>query len=151
MATRREGMGRPEALELADGIGKLIGRVRRHIWYAVARALEPHDISIFSWQILSHVVREQGVCQRELAALTAQHPAGTSRTLLELERAGLVRRPRDLRDRRRVRVEPTARGARLVERIRPSVVLALDGALVPLALDERRQLMALLGKLPPLD
>src|SRR5262249_41038036 len=82
------------SLELAEELGRLIARSRRRVWNTAAQQLEQVGESIFSWQLLSHLVRQGPSSQRELSIFTAQHPAGVSRTLYELERAGYVRRRR---------------------------------------------------------
>jgi DNA-binding MarR family transcriptional regulator len=143
---------RSRAPDVAEAIGQLIARVRRRVWSAAAdRLAEEMDESIFRWQLLNHVVRLGHATQRELAASTLQHPAGVSRTLEELESAGLVERTRDAADRRKVRVAVTRKGLARFRRMHPRVVRAVAGTLAPLTRAEQRTLRALLERLvePP--
>jgi DNA-binding MarR family transcriptional regulator len=133
--------------ELADELGCLLPRVRRLMWNAAHARLEAGGDSMFSWQLLGHVVRNDGANQTELARLTAQHPAGVSRTLEELEARALVRRERDPKDRRRVLVRATPAGAAHFAAVRPEVVLAVQQVLGPLTGDEQELLRALVVKL----
>jgi DNA-binding MarR family transcriptional regulator len=142
---------RPTRQELASELGTLIFRTRRRVWNAVANGIAAQGASIFSWQLLLHVVRCGGGTQRELAELTAQHPAGVSRALEELEAQGLVRRRRDERDRRKVRVEATPLGEAHYRRIFPGTVRDMDAALRPLSHAERVQLRALLRRIADSD
>ena len=64
----------------------------------------------------------------ELAEAEQVKPPTMSRIVAGLERSGLVRR-RATQDKRRVRLEPTARGARILQRGRERRVAALADAL----------------------
>jgi DNA-binding MarR family transcriptional regulator len=133
--------------EAAHELARMISRARRRVWNVAARRLEDRGESIFSWVLLVNVVRHGAASQRELAELTAQHPAGVCRALDDLERRGLVRRERDRRDRRRVRVAPTLRGQARYRKLFPEMVVAVDEAFAALSAAERAQLRVLLGKL----
>jgi DNA-binding MarR family transcriptional regulator len=134
--------------DLALEIGRLIARSRRRVWDTAAIELERVGQPMFSWQLLSHLARSgTSSSQRELAIFTAQHPAGVSRSLNELERAGLVRRQRDAHDRRKLLVAVTPAGKARYRRILPLVAVAIDRVLAPLSEAERLALTDLLGKL----
>ncbi|HEX9294179.1 MAG TPA: MarR family transcriptional regulator, partial [Polyangiaceae bacterium] len=76
----------------------------------------------------------------------AQHPAGVSRLLDELEKRGDVLRSRDPRDRRKVHVAVTPRGRRRFDTALPEVAQAVEQAFEPLSESERRLLRDLLRK-----
>jgi MarR family transcriptional regulator for hemolysin len=124
----------------------LIGRTRRIVWTNVGRRMESSGETVLAWQILSHLVREGKSTQTALAASVAQHPAGVSRLLDDLEKQGYVVRRRDPKDRRRMHVEASARGKRRFREALPDVVTAVDQALEPLGGPERRLLRDLLRK-----
>lgn len=124
----------------------LIAQTQRRVWTTAARRLEGAGDSSLSWKLLAHLVRRGQLTQSELAVLTAQHPAGVSRLLDELEKEGYVSRRRDPGDRRRVHVVVSARGKRRFEARRPDVMEAVDHALGPLSESERRLLRDLLRK-----
>jgi MarR family transcriptional regulator for hemolysin len=131
---------------LVEELGLLLGRTRRVVWTNAARRLESFGETVLAWQLLSHLVRGGKCSQTTLAAATGQHPAGVSRLLEELEKQGFVLRRRDPRDRRRVYVEASARGKRRMEEGRPEIVAAVDQALEPLTVSDRRLLRDLLRK-----
>jgi DNA-binding MarR family transcriptional regulator len=130
-------------------LGMLIARSRRLVWTAAARELEDNGFSSLSWVLVTYLVHQGPATQREIATAIGQHPAGVSRLVDELETKGLVRRRRDATDRRRARVELTARGRKLAEAGRPHVIGALREALSPLSKSELTRLYRLLHKLVP--
>jgi DNA-binding MarR family transcriptional regulator len=104
--------------------------------------------------ILVSIDYAPGIGPRELAALEGMSAPALSRYVDRLERAGLVRRVRSDRDRRRVGLETTVEGRRvlaavrsrrtewLAERLRrldPDELAAVEAALLPLErlLEER--------------
>src|ERR1700753_2387483 len=84
-----------ENVPVAEEIYRLMGRGRRLLWMALAAELERQGQSIFVWQTVCYLARNGPTSQRDLAYANAQHPAGMSRLLHELEAAGFVRRRTD--------------------------------------------------------
>jgi len=132
---------------LTEELGMLIAQSQRRVWTTAARRLEEAGDSSLAWKVLAHLARSGRLTQSELATLTAQHPAGVSRLLDELEKQGCVSRGRDPGDRRRVNVLISARGKRRFEARLADVNEAVDQALGPLSDAERRLLRDLLRKL----
>lgn len=131
---------------LTEELGMLIAQTRRKVWTTASRRLEEAGESYLPWKLLAHLARSGQLTQSELAVLTAQHPAGVSRLLDDLEKQGYVSRNRDPSDRRRVYVGLSARGKRRFEARLPHVIEAVDHALEPLSEPERRLLRDLLRK-----
>ena len=100
---------------------RLVGQTRRRLWIAAARALAARGESIVAWALVNRLAELGPLTQRELADASAQHPAGVSRQLDELERKGLTARGTDPSDRRRRRVELTPAGFRWFRQTRPLV------------------------------
>ena len=121
------------------------------LWTAAARCPEEQGESIFTWQVLCFLVRHGPHTQRDLAYANAQHPAGLSRLLEELEAEGLITRAADPRDRRKSLVKVTAKGKARFEAASPAVWRGVDEALVALTPKQRLDLRALLGILVPVD
>jgi len=130
---------------LTQELGTLIAQTRRRVYTTASRRLEDAGESYLLWKLLAHLAGGQ-LTQSELALLTAQHPAGVSRLLDELEKQGYVSRSRDPGDRRRVHVMLSARGKRRYEARLPEVIEAIDQVLEPLSESERRALRDLLRK-----
>jgi DNA-binding MarR family transcriptional regulator len=130
-----------------DEMGALFARCRRLLWSAAHQELARRGGTLWTFQVLTHLEREQALTQGDLALATVQHPAAISRLLAELEDQGLVRRRRDRADRRRMLVELTARGRELHQAHRVYVNAAVDGCLAVLSRSEQESLHQLLGKL----
>ncbi|RPH64806.1 MAG: MarR family transcriptional regulator [Myxococcaceae bacterium] len=125
---------------------RLVGQTRRRLWIAAARALAARGESIVAWALVNRLAELGPLTQRELADASAQHPAGVSRQLDELERKGLTARGTDPADRRRRRVELTPAGSRWFRQTRPLVDQATAPVLAVLRASERRALATLLRK-----
>jgi DNA-binding MarR family transcriptional regulator len=133
--------------DLAAEIGRLIAQRRRIIWLAAAKRLQEEGESMLTFQVLGQCKRNGPTTQRTLADALAQHPAGISRVIDDMEQRKLVKRARDPRDRRRVNVAITARGEAYHEQFLPYVVEVVQTAITPLSSPERRTLRDLLRKL----
>jgi len=125
---------------------RLVGQVRRRLWIAAARALSVRGESVVAWSLVNRLAELGPLTQRELADASAQHPAGVSRQLDELERKGFTTRGTDPTDRRRRRVELTAAGLRWQRHLRPFVDQATAPVLAMLRPAEKRVLTKLLGR-----
>lgn len=123
---------------------RLVGQTRRLLWIAAARSLTAQGESIVAWSLMNRLAEIGPLTQRELADASAQHPAGVSRQLDELEHRGLTTRVLDPGDRRRRRVELTLEGRRWHRRWRPVVEGAFAPVLAPLGVAQRRTLATLL-------
>jgi DNA-binding MarR family transcriptional regulator len=130
-----------------EAIGNLFARTRRLFWAEAQRRLEAGGESPHAFRLLEHVTRAGPVAQCDVAVALGQHPAYVSRMIDELEGAGLVRRRRDVEDRRKVVVETTARGRARWESSAALMAEAREVFLAPLTGAERRTLMRLLDKL----
>lgn len=135
------------AASLSEEIASGIVRVRRRLVTEADRRLAQRGETVLAWQVLSALHRCGRSAQNELAEHIGQHPTGMSRLLDELEQARLVRRTRDRSDRRKLLVEPTARGRSFVQRGRPLIDSAVEEVLAPLARAERRTLRDLLWRM----
>jgi DNA-binding MarR family transcriptional regulator len=139
---------RPRSETLVEELGMLISKTRKMVYADASRRVGE---SFLAWQVLAVLVRGGKRTQTEVSTALAQHPAGVSRLLDDLEKQGYVARSRDSEDRRRVQVEATPRGQRRFRSILPEVVRGVDHALEPLTDDERRVLRDLLRKVVSQD
>ena len=129
----------------------LLAKTRRMVWTNATRRLDESGESMLAWQVLALLVRTGKRNQTEVSVALAQHPAGVSRLLDDLERQGYVARARDVVDRRRVCVDATARGRRRYRSILPEVLVGVERALEPLSDSERRSLRDMLRKVVSQD
>ncbi|GIU95963.1 MAG: MarR family transcriptional regulator [Gaiellaceae bacterium] len=109
---------------------------------------EQAGISARQATLLWLVKRSPGLSLAELAAAEGISPPAMSGHVDRLERAGLVRRVRDSGDRRRVGLELTAEGARLLRNVRARRTMWLTQRLQRLEPDE---LAAIAAAVPALS
>jgi DNA-binding MarR family transcriptional regulator len=110
---------------------------------------ESHALGVTGGQVslLFQISRNRGIGVRGLAALERMSPAAMSGYVDRLERAGLVQRTPDAKDRRRHGLSVTAEGERVLrsvksrrtawlasrlERLSPEELETIDGAVEPL-------------------
>ncbi len=136
-----------DPLLLAEEIHRLVGRTRRRLWLATSRCLEDRGESPFRWHVVCYLVRNGPTTQRDLAYATAQHPAGISRLVEELQESGLVEREHDEADRRKLMVRVTPKGKAWFESLAEAVNAAALDAMSKLTQAERLELRAHLKKL----
>jgi MarR family transcriptional regulator, lower aerobic nicotinate degradation pathway regulator len=137
----------PNRSVLSEELGTLMGRARRRFWRMAAPRLEAEGTSLVVWQVLCHLARAGRSTQSELSTAVAQHAAGISRLLEELEDQRIVKRDRDTLDRRRVYVRLTRTGKAHFDKLVPIIREMAEHCFEPLGDDERQMLRALLRKL----
>ena len=128
-------------------IGLQLARTARAVSAAFERAMAEAGGSASTWQVLLLVRSEQWNNQSELARAMGITGATLTHHLGALERQGLVRRWRDEGNRRVQRVELTAAGAALFDRLRAVAVAHDERLRAELTDAEVGQLSELLGKL----
>jgi DNA-binding MarR family transcriptional regulator len=134
-------------ISLADQLGYLLGRAHSAHRAIVERALAPIGLGVKEFGALALLVREGPLSQQRLG-----ERQGVDRTTMvavvdELERAGLVERRRDLRDRRAYSLQATPRGRRVLELAGEAAKRAEDEFLARLPAGDRRRLKQLLRTL----
>ena len=137
-------MPKESPLLLAEEIHRLVGRSRRKLWLTTSRCLEQRGESPFRWHVVCYLVRNGATTQADLAYATAQHPAGISRLVEELEGDGMVKRKHDEEDRRKLVVQVTPKGQAWFEALAPVVNAAVLEAMSKLGARERTELRDLL-------
>ncbi len=102
------------------GIGFLVHDVSRLRRTVIDKALRPIRITRSQWWVLASLSHHdgQGMMQTELARTMDVGKVTLGGLLDRLEAAGLVRRRPDAQDRRAKRVVMTARGVKLLSRVR---------------------------------
>ncbi|MGD6746536.1 TetR family transcriptional regulator [Streptomyces sp. BH106] len=116
----------------------------------IGRVVKRHGISLAAYELLAELRRSPAPHRRtmgELAAAGALTAGGVTQHADRLERAGLIERERDDRDRRIVRLRLSGAGRELVDRVTEERTAGERELLDGLGVAERRQLRALLGTL----
>ena len=102
-----------------DSIGYLARLIFRSFSGLRERHTREYGISSGQWTFLRQLWRDDGISQRELSRRLAMRDATTAGTLRALERAGLVRRAVNRRDRREILVHLTPHARRLEKLLMP--------------------------------
>jgi DNA-binding MarR family transcriptional regulator len=143
---------RSRPAEVADatsgsGSGLLILRLARASAWRLGRGLAESGLRWADYAVLHHLELQGPVAQRELAAALRIQPSNIVALLDELQRRGLLNRSPDPADRRRHRVELTARGQAVLARATKAARAADTDLLAPLSATERREFHAYLVRL----
>lgn len=112
-----------------------IGYLARVNFRMFSKALEqltlPHGVSAGQWRLLRVLWEEDNITQRELSERTGTKEATTVHAVRSLVDAGLARRKRSTKDKRKLYITLTPQARRLRAKLMPMVVqvneLAVDG------------------------
>jgi DNA-binding MarR family transcriptional regulator len=128
---------------VANRLRPVLHKLNRHL------RRETHSLGVTSGQVslLAQIGRSPGIGVRELASLERMSSPGMSKYVARLERAGLVRRT-ETADRRRVGLELTDEGQRVLRSVRSRRTAWLASRLRGLDLDD---LAAVEAALEPLS
>lgn len=132
---------------LGSGCGLLILRLARAAAWRLSHSLADSGLRWTEFAVLHHLEAQGALAQRELATALRIQPSNIVALLDDLERRGLLTRAPDPRDRRRHRVQLTAKGLRAVTLAREATQRAEADVLAPLSPAERREFHAMLVRL----
>ena len=105
------------------------------------------DINSDQWVILKKLSENEGINQRQIAALTFKEPASITRSLDILEKKGLIQRDSDINDRRTLIVSLTKNGKNYVSRVMPVAIEVRKKGLQGLTQQEIKVLKSALNKI----
>jgi DNA-binding MarR family transcriptional regulator len=138
-----------------ETIGFLIGALLRRKRLAFGALLEPYHVTPRQFAVLSRLWQEDGLALTDLARRLYADPSSLSRTLVLMERAGLLRRQRDADDRRVFSLRLSPQGRRLKRRLRSRVqaheaemIQGLSPAEIELVAGAMRRMLENLGGAP---
>jgi DNA-binding MarR family transcriptional regulator len=103
-----------ESASAEQGVGLLLAGICRAHRNLVASALDQIRVHVGQDHVLHRLAAEEGVTQSQLAEALSLNASTVTKTLLRLERDGVVERRADARDARVSRVHLTPRGRALV-------------------------------------
>jgi MarR family transcriptional regulator, organic hydroperoxide resistance regulator len=104
-------------------LSALLGRASVAISAEFHEDVRRYRMPIPHWRVLASLSDNRGISLSELAELTLFNQPTVTRLVQRLERKGLLRKSKDLRDRRIMRVFLTARGHQKVDQL---IALAQD-------------------------
>jgi len=104
-----------------ESIGFLIGALLRRKRLAFRALLAPYEVTPRQYAVLSRLWQADCLALTDLANRLYADPSSLSRTLVLMEKSGLIERRRDDEDRRVYRFILAQRGRALKRRLRPLV------------------------------
>lgn len=131
---------------IEESLGYLVNYAARAFSRELSPRLAAHGARMGQWAVLMFLWAQDGQTQRELSRKVAIEDATMVRTLDRMERDGLVRRERNPRDRRQIKIFLTEKGWALRDTLVPEAIEGNRSASRRLSEDDQRQLLDLLGR-----
>jgi DNA-binding MarR family transcriptional regulator len=125
-------------------VGYQVRQTHRLVQRALQSRIERHGVTLGMWYYLRVLWDRDGLTQRELSRVIGTMEPTTLSAIASMEAAGLVRRERDVRDRRKMNVFLTAKGRALQTTLLPLAVEVVQLATRSMSERERGVLLALL-------
>lgn len=113
----------PFEFPLESSLGFLLRDVGRTVGKALAQRIEPQGASVPIWFLLRLLSENEGLTQREISKRLGIMEPSAVETLRTMEDQGLISRPRNPDDRRKIAVRLTPKGWTLLDQLLP---LALE-------------------------
>jgi DNA-binding MarR family transcriptional regulator len=132
---------------LDQQVGHLLRRASQRHTALFARRFAAFDLTPLQFAVLMKLREAGPLSQNLLGRLTAMDPNTVQGVILRLLRRRLVSRSSSREDRRRKLLALTAEGEALAERLVQEGHAITEETLAPLSAAQRRQFLALLGKL----
>jgi DNA-binding MarR family transcriptional regulator len=136
-----------ESLEPNNSVGFLIKRCGVLMSQIAERRFEELPISFMQWMALAALNGQGCVSASQLSAYLGHDMGALTRVVDELERQGLLRRERSVRDRRSVEIAISAAGRRQAESGKRVLVELLNELVAPCSEREIDTLIELLQRL----
>jgi DNA-binding MarR family transcriptional regulator len=102
---------------LGGSLGYLVRDANRAFQRLLERRISPHGVTRGQWYFLRVLWEQDGLSQRELSVRVGMMEPTTVIALRGMEKAGLIRRVRSVKDRRVTHVHLTPRARRLRDRL----------------------------------
>lgn len=135
----------PSAEDVIEAVHTVMHLVRAR-QYRTQRADEA-ALTHMDGKVLGYFARHPGATQKELAAHSGRDKGQLARLIAGLRERGLIEGEADAADRRAIRLRLTAEGRAAQQALQRQARRASEQAVAGLDGGERRQLVALLGKL----
>jgi len=128
-------------------VGTVLAQVARLMRRAFDERAREIGVTRPQWQVLSILLREEGINQGGLAERLEVEPITAGRMIDRMQEGGLVERRADPADRRAWRLHLTARGREIVDRLQPLAVETSQEMLDGITEAESDALLATLEKM----
>jgi len=139
-------LGTTAEITALDAYIKLV-RATESVSQRIHRHLETHKLTITQFGVLEILLHLGAMHQRELAEKLLKSGGNITLVIDNLEKRQLVKRDREIGDRRCISVSLTPKGKELISDIFPAHVEAIAGQMSVLSLEEQAELGRLCKKL----
>ena len=129
-----------------SSIGYLVKRASSMCLNALEPVFEEHGFTFLQYQILAWLRDGIALNPRDICAQYRHNSGALTRVIDQLEEKGFIERLRRDRDRRKVELQLTDAGRKVIEELVPLVVETLNQALEDFSSDEVKELIRLLVK-----
>ena len=117
------------------------------ISHQVHKTLAPHNLTVSQFGVLEALHRKGPMYQRDLAEQILKTTGNITTVIDNLEKRKLVKRIREVKDRRYFQVVMTPEGEQLIKKIYPTHVKRVDTIMGKLDQDEQEELQEICKKL----
>ncbi len=107
------------ALPFEESVGYQVRQTHRLLQRYLQRKIEPYGVTPGMWYFLRALWDRDGMTQRELSLVVGTMEPTTLTAIKAMERSGLVRRVKNLEDRRKINIFLTRRGQALRAELMP--------------------------------
>lgn len=122
-----------------DAYTKLM-RAAESVTSRTSRAMAAADLTISQFGVLEALYHKGPLCQRDIATKILKSSGNITMVIDNLEKRGLVRRERDLQDRRYFTIYLTDAGNSLIAEVFPTVLAAIKEEMSILKQEEQEEL-----------
>ena len=143
----------PTEFPVTAAPNSLTSRMRKMEWRVTRlhdQALKPYGVNMYQAMSLIYIVwygKRESVNQRSIEKYLYLSNPGVSKIVVFLEKEGYITRNPDPRDARSYLLTATPRGEEFAMALNIAIQKSDEKILLPLSLEERRQLMELLKKI----
>lgn len=109
----------PQSLPPSESVGFLIRDSMMHLHKVLRTHLQKHGISTAQWFLLRVLWYEEGLSQRELSERVSTTEPTTQSALLRMEKQGIIKRVKNVKDRRANNIYLTKKGRDLEPQMIP--------------------------------
>lgn len=118
-------------------------RAAESVTSRTSRAMAAADLTISQFGVLEALYHKGPLCQRDIATKILKSSGNITLVIDNLEKRGLVRRERDLQDRRYFTIHLTETGNSLIAEVFPNVLAAIKEEMTVLQQEEQEELSRL--------
>ena len=132
---------------MEENFGSLLADVSRHVRRSFDARARDIGVTRPQWQVLTVLLRHEGINQGGLADLLEVEPITVCRMVDRLQESDLIERRPDPNDRRAWCLFLTDNARNVIDQLRPLAEDLLQEALAGVSDDERSQVMAVLDRI----